>query len=146
MLLLPTSSLPVTEQFISYSNTEACHYTFWSPDSNVSSRFIIFILLYHMCRCVQCILFGSVFIECVFHCFRESSLLWPGETKRSGRGSAEPPRGHFHPRVWLQWQLQTSSVPPVDRILLVRSGGHWTAHSWNIHQVIFFTGLSYNIW
>lgn len=75
-------------------------------------------------------------IECVSHGFRESSLLWPGATERAGRGSAESPRGHFHPRLRAGGALQTGPVPPVYGLLLVCSGGHRTAHSWNLHQVI----------
>lgn len=75
-------------------------------------------------------------IECVSHGFRESSLLWPGATERTGRGSAESSWGHFHPWLWAWRPLQTSPVPPVHRLLLVCSGGHGTTHSWNIHQVI----------
>lgn len=81
------------------------------------------------CLCLLC-------IECISHGFRESSLLWPGETERPGWGSAEPSWGHFHPRLWTRRPLQTSPVPPVHRLLLVCSGGHGTAHSWNLHQVI----------
>lgn len=73
--------------------------------------------------------------ECVSNTFRESSLLWPGETECSGRGSAESSWGHFHPRLWAWRPLQGRPVPPVHRLLLVCSGGHGTPHSWNLYQV-----------
>ncbi|XP_035466540.1 SPARC-related modular calcium-binding protein 1 isoform X8 [Scophthalmus maximus] len=58
-----------------------------------------------------------------------------GETERPGRGSAEPSRGHLHPRLRTRRPLQTGPVPPVHRLLLVCSSGHGTAHPWNLHPV-----------
>lgn len=71
-----------------------------------------------------------------FHGFRESSLLWPGETECLGRGSAEPSWSHLHPRLWTRRPVQTGPMPPVHRLLLVCFSRHRTTNSWNLYKVM----------
>lgn len=66
---------------------------------------------------------------------RESSLLWPGKAECPGGGQAEPPWGYRHSRVCSWRALQTSAMPPVDRVLLVCPSGHGTPPAWYFHSV-----------
>lgn len=91
------------------------------------------LLYYFVCLCVPEL---DLHTECVFRGFRESSLLWPGASECAGRRWAILSGGLLHPRLWACRPIQSRPVSPAHRLLLVCSGGHRPAHSWNLHQVL----------
>lgn len=61
--------------------------------------------------------------------------MWPRAAVCPGRGEAAQERRCI--RAWLRPRraVQAGPVPPLHRLLLVCTSGHWTAHTWHLHQV-----------
>lgn len=64
-----------------------------------------------------------------------SLVMWSGATVCSGRGKAAQEWCCLHTRLCPRRALQACPMPSFHRLLLVCAGGHWTAHTWDIHQV-----------
>lgn len=64
-----------------------------------------------------------------------SLVMWSGAAVCSGRGKAAQERCCIHTRLRPRRIVQACPMPSFHWLLLVCAGGHWTAYTWDFHQV-----------